>query len=104
MGENTVHDVNRNPKIIDLMVKVNLDVYKERLRQNEKWGLQRHDMGRWLSILVEEVGEFAQAMQSDMNSHKETDADDKYTELIHVAAVASAIAEHILEEKEKNVG
>ncbi|WP_231575129.1 hypothetical protein [Bacillus sp. B-jedd] len=38
------------------------DVKQERDRQDSKWGLQRHDYGTWLTILVEEVGEVAQAM------------------------------------------
>ena len=33
----------------------------ERLRQNRKWGAQTHDPEVWLAILMEEVGEAAQA-------------------------------------------
>lgn len=62
-------------------------------------GLQRHDYGYWLAILVEVVGEVAQAIQQGSVASKDTDADDLYTELIHVAAVASAIAEQVREEK-----
>lgn len=76
------------------------DVGVERVRQNQKWGLQRHPMGDWLKILVEEVGEVAQAMQIGDVSYKESDADDLYEELIQVAAVAVAIAEHVREERE----
>ncbi|WP_252503250.1 MazG-like family protein [Sporosarcina sp. Marseille-Q4943] len=85
--------------ITENMLLVNDDVMKERERQNEKWGLQRHDYGYWLAILVEEVGEVAQAIQQGSVASKDTDADDLYTELIHVAAVASAIAEQVREEK-----
>lgn len=77
------------------------EVKRERLRQNKKWGLQRHPYGDWLKILVEEVGEVAQAMQKDSVSAKDSDADDKYTELIQVAAVAVAIAEQVKEENGK---
>lgn len=84
---------------VDLMKKVNQDVLDERYRQNYKWGLQRHEHGKWLAILTEEVGEVAQAMQKDWGWGKPTDQDDLYTELIHVAAVASAIAEQVLEER-----
>ncbi|MDW0113794.1 MazG-like family protein [Sporosarcina saromensis] len=80
------------------MREVNDDVLKERMQQNEKWGLQRHDYPYWRAILVEEVGEVAQAIQHGSVASKETDADDLYTELIHVAAVASAIAEQVKEE------
>jgi NTP pyrophosphatase (non-canonical NTP hydrolase) len=86
----------------ELMGQVNVDVFHERLRQNDIWGLQRHSFGTWLAILVEEVGEVAQAMQKGMESRKSSDADDLYEELIQVAAVASAIAEQVLEERERN--
>jgi NTP pyrophosphatase (non-canonical NTP hydrolase) len=80
--------------INDVLVEVGL----ERMRQDAKWGVQRHSYGAWLAILVEEVGEVAQAMQKGMVSQKDTDADDLFKELIQVAAVASAIAEQIKEE------
>lgn len=86
--------------ITENMLLVNDDVLKERERQNEKWGHQRHDYGYWLAILVEEVGEFAQTIQQGSVASKETDAEDKYTELIHIAAVASAIAEQVREERQ----
>lgn len=82
----------------EIMIDTWLEVIYERKRQNKKWGLQRQSYGSWLAILVEEVGEVAQAMQKDMVSQKETDADDLFKELIQVAAVASAIAEQIKEE------
>jgi NTP pyrophosphatase (non-canonical NTP hydrolase) len=39
-----------------------MEVMAERARQDEKWGEQNHDDPWWLAILVEEVGEAAQAM------------------------------------------
>lgn len=86
----------------NLMTSVNLDVLTERVRQNKKWGLQRHDLGKWLAILGEEYGEVCQAMQGPMGltTTKETDASDLYMELIHVAAVASAIAEQVREQQD----
>jgi NTP pyrophosphatase (non-canonical NTP hydrolase) len=76
-------------------------VENERHNQNAKWGLQRHDLGKWLAILAEEFGEVAQAMQPMMGltSVKDTDKDDLFEELIQVAAVAAAIAEQIKEER-----
>jgi hypothetical protein len=71
----------------------------ERDRQNAKWGRQRHSDGGWLKILGEEFGEVCQAMQHNEPWAKESDSDDEYTELIHLAAVAVARAEQILEEK-----
>lgn len=89
-----------NNKVTPLMVQVNADVLAERVRQNEKWGEQRHDLGRWLAILTEEVGEVSQAMQGTWGWGKPTDASDLYKELIQVAAVASAIAEQVKESLE----
>jgi NTP pyrophosphatase (non-canonical NTP hydrolase) len=77
------------------------DVGVERVRQNHIWGKQRHPMGDWLKILIEEVGEVAQAMQIGDVSYKNSDADDLYEELVQVAAVAVAIAEHVREEREE---
>jgi hypothetical protein len=76
-----------------------IDVGKERNRQNEKWGLQRHEHGKWLMILGEEFGEVCQAMQKELGWGKDSDADDPYTELIHLAAVSVSIAEQIKEER-----
>jgi NTP pyrophosphatase (non-canonical NTP hydrolase) len=84
-----------------LMKVVNADVLEERQRQNEKWGLQRHDLGGWLMILMEEVGEVAEAMMKKRGWGKETDAENLYKELIQVAAVACAIAEQVREENNK---
>nr|WP_223292369.1 MazG nucleotide pyrophosphohydrolase domain-containing protein [Salipaludibacillus neizhouensis] len=50
--------------------------------------MQRHSHGTWLPILVEELGEVAEAMQQGMMSEKNTDADNLYDELIQTAAVA----------------
>jgi NTP pyrophosphatase (non-canonical NTP hydrolase) len=77
------------------------DVGVERERQDEKWGLQRHSWSKWLGILGEEFGEVCQAINriNFPSDAKETDADDLYTELMHVAAVAVAIAEQVREEQ-----
>lgn len=81
------------------MLEVNRQVFQERIRQNEKWGLQNHNNGNWLAILGEEFGEVCQAMQQGSAASKETDADNLFEELIHVAAVASAFAEQVLRDK-----
>jgi NTP pyrophosphatase (non-canonical NTP hydrolase) len=77
------------------------DVGLERERQDQKWGLQRHCWGKWLGILGEEFGEVCQAINriNFPTDAKETDADDLYEELIQVAAVAVAIAEHVREKR-----
>lgn len=86
------------------MTSVNMDVFYERLRQNDLWGLQRHDWGKWLGILTEEFGEVGQAINKIHfpKDAKPTDSDDLYTELIQVAAVASAMAEQLLEARERD--
>lgn len=83
---------------------VNSQVKQERHRQNGLWGVQRHPIGTWLAILGEEFGEVCQAAQMHLGlaSCKETDASNLYEELIHVAAVASAIAEQYLEAEVKD--
>jgi NTP pyrophosphatase (non-canonical NTP hydrolase) len=84
-----------------LRMDVLTDVDKERTRQDQMWGKQRHDLGDWLKILIEEVGEVAQAMQKEKDWGKDSDASDLYEELIHAAAVAVAIAEQV-KEKERD--
>lgn len=57
------------------------DVDDELRRQRAKWGYQRHGPTRWFLILMEEVGEVADAIIAD-------DTDNLREELIQVAAVA----------------
>jgi hypothetical protein len=84
-----------------LMQKVIKDVGNERLRQLEKWGKQRYDPGPWLAILGEEFGEVCEASALIIfGQGKETDANDLYTELIHLAAVSVAWAEQLRESQE----
>lgn len=59
-------------------------VLRERCFQDGKWGLQIHDMSRWLAILTEEIGEMAKAAL-------ENDPEEFKKEAIQVAAVAVAI-------------
>lgn len=88
-------------KIRELMAEVSYLIQEERCHQNSKWGVQRHPYAVWLGILMEEVGEVAQAVNALTvpAASKATDADDLYNELIQVAAVAAAIAEQVLEDK-----
>ncbi|MBS4171922.1 hypothetical protein KHA87_01425 [Bacillus sp. FJAT-49736] len=87
-----------------LKLSVLVDVDNERIRQNKKWGKQRHTVGKWLGILGEEFGEVCQAINRIHfpSDAKETDADNLYEELIHTAAVAVAFAEQIMEERERS--
>jgi hypothetical protein len=42
------------------------DILDERIRQDEKWGHQRHNFAFWMSILGEEVGEAFKALNDNV--------------------------------------
>lgn len=58
----------------------------ERLAQEKKWGQQRHNVYKWLAILMEEVGEASEAAL-------EGDTIEFCVEMTQVAAVAVSILE-----------
>jgi NTP pyrophosphatase (non-canonical NTP hydrolase) len=62
----------------------------ERKRQKEKWGEQEHGGHAWVSILLEEVGEVAKAINED-------NMREALIELEQVAAVACAMWEQIMD-------
>jgi hypothetical protein len=47
-------------------------VMAERVRQEEKWGAQHHAPEMWLAILMEEVGEAAQAYLHEIEAADES--------------------------------
>ncbi len=65
------------------------EVKAERAAQLQKWGFQDHSDDRWLTILLEEIGEFAKASL-------EGDIEGRTSEARQVAAVALAIFQKIL--------
>lgn len=70
------------------------DVAAERQRQNEKWGVQRHEWGDWIAILGEEFGEACQeALRLKFDRSNRLLA--LRAELVQVAAVSAQIIEHI---------
>lgn len=72
-------------------------VLAERARQDSKWGEQNHDPFTYLTVLVEEVGEYAEAaLHHRFGGPK---ADGLYTEATHVAAVGLAILECLERQK-----
>lgn len=92
--EKVVSDLTHRTKVIN-------DINRERERQFAIHGAQQDvSMEMLYVILAEEMGEVAQAIQVQNHpSHvKETDSDDLYKELIHVAAVAVKMAERVLED------
>ena len=65
----------------------------EREKQNNTWGHpDLRQTAPWLAILVEEVGEVARAF---LDNEGDTKRGDLVTELVQVAAVASAWAESL---------
>jgi NTP pyrophosphatase (non-canonical NTP hydrolase) len=75
------------------------DVLLERLRQDALWGEQNHELIVWISILMEEVGEFAQEVLETkvfQNRFPERFTEETLREeAVQVAAVALAIVECI---------
>jgi NTP pyrophosphatase (non-canonical NTP hydrolase) len=67
------------------------DILAERKRQDEKWGEQNHDPFHYLVILMEEVGELAQAALH--KRHGGEASGHLREESVHTAAVAMAIIE-----------
>ncbi|OQB15743.1 MAG: hypothetical protein BWY15_00456 [Firmicutes bacterium ADurb.Bin193] len=82
--------------------KVLKAIKTERKRQDDKWGDQsgNHPF-EWMSILGEEFGELCEAVNETCfhnPTHPEKGGLDKiYKEAIHVAAVATALAEAVLQ-------
>ena len=70
-----------------------LNVLEERKRQEAKWGEQNHDPYTYLTILMEEVGEYAQACLQTQFGGKHGGLDHMREEAIQTAAVALAIVE-----------
>ena len=67
----------------------------ERIRQQEKWGEQRHSWPEWIAILGEEFGEAAKAAVDLYWFHEGANIESLREELVQVAAVAVQIIEHI---------
>lgn len=76
-----------------VQLKILNEIREERNRQEKKWGTEEHHPLVWLPIFMEEVGEVAKAMYEAM-FHTDGDTWEDYRkELIHAAAVATAMAE-----------
>ena len=77
------------------------DIIFERHRQDDKWGEQNHDPITYSTILMEEVGELAQAsLHMRFGADRDKDcAGNLRKEAVHAAAVALAIIECIDRDK-----
>lgn len=71
--------------------RVLVDVVKERQNQDAKWGVQNHSPAEWMLILMEEVGEFSQAVLDAAS--KGADPANIRTELVQFTAVALSMLE-----------
>lgn len=69
------------------------DIMNERRNQDRRWGEQNHDPYTYLTILVEEVGEYAQATLQTQFGGSRGGIHRMRDEAIQVAAVAMAIVE-----------
>lgn len=68
-------------------------VIEEVLRQEEKWGVQDHDPYRWLSVLMEEVGEVGKELNDAF--HRPLDYGKLEEELVQVMAVCFSMIESL---------
>lgn len=78
-------------------------VRTERLNQDNKWGEQNHNDLTWYSILMEEVGELAHAMNEARWQDVTGVASNLLDEIIQTAAVCAAWAQSI-QRRENNDG
>lgn len=76
--------------------KVLADVVRERMRQDIIYPEPPASVEELLVVLVEEIGEFAQAVQAEKTWSKTTDCDNTYEEIIQSGAVCLKIAEYLL--------
>ena len=74
-------------------------VEQERVRQEQKWGEQNHNPDLYLVVLMEEIGEFAQASLQTRFGGSHGGQENMRIEAVHVAAVALAIVECLYRDK-----
>ncbi len=68
-------------------------ILDERDRQDAKWGIRDHTLPVWMTILMEEVGELAEAVLELQFGQPEGSDHFWRIEAVHVAAVALAMLE-----------
>ena len=81
-----------------MLYDVMKEVMSERINQEEKWGEQNHLPDKWMTILMEEVGEACKAAleaypHTEELIERHTALQQWREELIQVAAVAIAAIE-----------
>lgn len=77
----------------------------ERQRQDRKWGQQNHVPLVWLPILMEEVGEYAQALNETIfNNGPEEQMKGGYANIMAELSQVAAVAEAAMECLRRNHG
>lgn len=71
-------------------LEITVLIHEERERQIAKWGDQHHTHLEWLGILVEEVGEIAEAIVKRFVDYETKDDTPIFKEIIHATAVGIA--------------
>lgn len=74
----------------------------EQFRQIELWGVQVHEPEVWLAILMEEVGEAAQAALNSRFEHGT--AEELRKEVVQIAAVAMSWLDAMAREQKAKEG
>jgi len=83
--------IHRHRQVSPHMARAVQDVVTERVAQDKMWGQQNHEPGKWLLILMEEVGEWSQAVLD--HGSKGAPKEHIREELVQVAAVALSMLE-----------
>lgn len=81
------------PEFEPEMTPALVSVLVERIRQDDKWGEQNLNPYIYLAVLLEEVGEFAQAVLQTQYGGDKGGWSNVRKEAIHTAAVALALLE-----------
>lgn len=71
--------------------KIAPKIFRENMRQLEKWGIQDHDPFRWLAFATEELGELSKAISEW--EYREGIPDDVVKEAVETATLVLKIAE-----------
>jgi NTP pyrophosphatase (non-canonical NTP hydrolase) len=74
-------------------------IFLENTNQINKWGIQRHSLPVWFTILSEEVGELAKEILE--YTYNKSSRIKIHNESIQVATLALKIAEMIIKEAEE---
>lgn len=72
--------------------KIINDLLMERVKQDSKWGIQKHSPETWMTILMEEIGEISKEVVELKFGHK-FDSSNYRNEMIQACALLIAMIE-----------